>query len=328
MLNADMTITKIAVVGLSNAGKTTIIKVLQHEYQLLVNLQPTLGIERSEMDLFGIDLKIWDFGGQELYRTKYINDADMYFRGISHLYYVIDVQNSSLLNPNVQYFSEVANKIREYSPDAKLTLIFNKMDPIDIDSKQYEEWMKYKEKFLHAIDKLMRIFGNVGQIFETSSQDPLSILRAMTYPLFSVDEFRSNIGQLLSVFCRNYFIDFAILFEKSFFDLGYSHLKGITKQEMHKIFRDYYESFETKEAIPEFQIDLMYGDYSVISAKFEIMGDREPLKFFLVAGYKKHTNPMGEDKIKELIDRLKLDLQNLLQSVDLENIIYSIKLIQ
>lgn len=328
MLSADMVITKIAIVGLSNAGKTTIIKILQHEYQLLVNLQPTLGVDRSEMDLFGVNLKIWDFGGQELYRTKYINDADMYFRGISHVYYIVDVQDSSLLNQNIQYFSEVANKIREFSPDAKLTIIFNKMDPIDTDSKQYEEWCNYKERFLKSIDKLMRIFGNVGEIFETSSKDPLSVLRAMTYPLFSVDEFRSNVSQLLSVFCRNYFIDFAILFEKSFFDLGYSHLKGITKQEMHKIFKEYYESFETKEQIPEFQIDLMYRDCSVISAKFEIMGDREPLKFFLVAGYKKHTNPMGEEKIKELINRLKLDLQNLLQSVDLESIIYSIKLVQ
>ena len=43
--------TKIAILGLANAGKTSIIKVLTQEFDMLTSLRPTQSIERTTVEV-------------------------------------------------------------------------------------------------------------------------------------------------------------------------------------------------------------------------------------------------------------------------------------
>jgi len=67
---------KVIVVGLSNAGKTTILSKFGGQLGIkdLAKLKPTKGIERKEVKASNLSLKIWDFGGQQEYRNRYLNN--------------------------------------------------------------------------------------------------------------------------------------------------------------------------------------------------------------------------------------------------------------
>ena len=58
---------KIAICGLANAGKTTLIRTLQHKYHIGESLTPTRGVERNQITLFGQAALIWDLEWQGQY---------------------------------------------------------------------------------------------------------------------------------------------------------------------------------------------------------------------------------------------------------------------
>ena len=101
---------KIAVFGLGNAGKTSLVKVLLHEFESFGTLLPTKGVDRTQIPFFGREIYIWDFGGQEQYQEQYLNRAFAYFENIKYLFYVVDVQDIEKMQENIQYFEEILRK--------------------------------------------------------------------------------------------------------------------------------------------------------------------------------------------------------------------------
>ncbi|KAI4113865.1 MAG: hypothetical protein LQ348_002662 [Seirophora lacunosa] len=75
---------RILMLGLDNAGKTTIVKRLMHEDVNTVS--PTLGFIIRTIDYEGYKLNIWDVGGQKTLRTYWRN----YFEKTDALIWVVD----------------------------------------------------------------------------------------------------------------------------------------------------------------------------------------------------------------------------------------------
>src|SRR4030042_643204 len=61
---------KIILAGLDNAGKTSLLSVLQNKYSVIKNLLPTRGLSRETLEFFGMTLTAWDLGGEIAYREK------------------------------------------------------------------------------------------------------------------------------------------------------------------------------------------------------------------------------------------------------------------
>jgi len=146
---------KIVVMGMENAGKTTILNILTQESHKVPTqpplMNPTKGVERNSFTLFGKKTVIWDFGGQETYRNEYLANPEKYFHTIKFFYYVIDIQDYYRLIPSVMFFTGVFNKIKNYSPDAKIIFIFHKMDP------GYDPNVKnLKVQFLDKVEPLLQ----------------------------------------------------------------------------------------------------------------------------------------------------------------------------
>ena len=95
---------KLAILGLESAGKTSIVKVLTQEFDMLTTLKPTQSVERTIIEILGHDLVLWDFGGQKVYRNKYLSAPHLYFDKISFAYFVIDVLDRSALKDAINYF--------------------------------------------------------------------------------------------------------------------------------------------------------------------------------------------------------------------------------
>jgi len=122
---------KLVILGLENAGKTSIVDVLKQKTEVTLrkppDMNPTKGVERKS--LFQGSIMVWDLGGQEVYRNEYLKNPESYFKEISFCYYVVDIQDYYRLATSTMYFMGVFNLIKKYSPNARIVLLFHKMDP-------------------------------------------------------------------------------------------------------------------------------------------------------------------------------------------------------
>merc|ERR1719163_2544444 len=75
---------RILVVGLDNAGKTTILKAMSDEET--ENIMPTQGFNIKSLTQDGFKLNVWDIGGQREIRPYWKN----YFENTDGLVYVVD----------------------------------------------------------------------------------------------------------------------------------------------------------------------------------------------------------------------------------------------
>ncbi len=75
---------KLLVLGLDNAGKTTILKSISEEN--IKNIKPTEGFNMKNLAVEGVNLCVWDLGGQKVLREYWSN----YFDKTDALIYVID----------------------------------------------------------------------------------------------------------------------------------------------------------------------------------------------------------------------------------------------
>ena len=75
---------KLALVGLANAGKTTIL----YKFQLgtLVSSHPTIGSNVEEFVYHNVRLQVWDLGGQESLRSCWSN----YYPNSQGVIFVVD----------------------------------------------------------------------------------------------------------------------------------------------------------------------------------------------------------------------------------------------
>ena len=152
-MNESQKVVKVVIMGMENAGKTTIIDVLTEKIKETPitppNMIPTRDVARTLLEQKNI--VIWDFGGQELFRNTYISNPESYLRSISLVYYVVDVQDYYRHQSSIMYFIAVFKKILRYSPDAELCFLFHKMDP-NFDQKQKD----LKVKFLETVEPFLQ----------------------------------------------------------------------------------------------------------------------------------------------------------------------------
>ena len=88
-------ILKIGIVGLENAGKTTMIQTLRQNFKIALPLSrpPTKSVERTPVSIFGQETTIWDYGGQEVYRKICLENPERYLSELRYLFFVVDLQD-------------------------------------------------------------------------------------------------------------------------------------------------------------------------------------------------------------------------------------------
>ncbi|KAI5694090.1 hypothetical protein M8J76_002593 [Diaphorina citri] len=99
---------RILILGLDNAGKTTILKTLASED--ISHITPTQGFNIKSVQSEGFKLNVWDIGGQRKIRPYWRN----YFDNTDILIYVID-------SADVKRFEESGFELHELLSDEKLT---------------------------------------------------------------------------------------------------------------------------------------------------------------------------------------------------------------
>ncbi len=121
---------KILFAGLGNAGKTSILRVLDDNLEVIPKLAPTPGIEYNHYQFMGFDVSIWDAGGQSCYRSFYIRDYKKYFEATDLLFYVIDVQDKAQFQDSIGYLKDILGVFEKLSlKDTHVVIFLHKNDP-------------------------------------------------------------------------------------------------------------------------------------------------------------------------------------------------------
>lgn len=78
---------ELVVIGLENSGKSTLVSQLCNgEVQ---NCGPTIGVDIKNVKKGGLNMKVWDLGGQAQYRTEW----GKFLRGADAIIFVMDASN-------------------------------------------------------------------------------------------------------------------------------------------------------------------------------------------------------------------------------------------
>lgn len=135
---------RILMLGLDNAGKTTIVKKIMNED--VSSVSPTLGFIIKTVDYDGYKLNIWDVGGQKTLRTYWKN----YFEKTDTLIWVVDATDRERIDDCRRELEGLL--LEERLTGASLLVFKNKSDVpgsmtegevrqgLQLDSKKTHKW--------------------------------------------------------------------------------------------------------------------------------------------------------------------------------------------
>jgi GTPase SAR1 family protein len=194
--------TKFAIVGLSKAGKTSILKRCFEEHALneIEKITPTIMIAQDLIRVGHISkrISIWDFGGQKTFRNVYLQNPS-YFAKTKILLFVIDVLSSENFGEEREYFGSILKIFEELKKGGtfeppQMYVFIHKCDP---DKKD-----KINMKVARCLIEMMDLFGTGAHFYITSIYDASACRSLNNILFFSLPE------EIISqVFSKEFFED-------------------------------------------------------------------------------------------------------------------------
>lgn len=172
---------KIGFFGLDACGKTSFLQTLDQNtslmtYSLIVRPpKPTTGIERRTFEVLGETVVIWDYGGQDLYRQRYIaSKTDL--RGLSFAFFMLDIQDPERFDLAAKYFEELLAVSETLEEDeTKIAVCLHKTDPDLLGTSTLQDNIS-KASMLFT-----DIFPESTPFFLTSIYDEASLRRCFSF---------------------------------------------------------------------------------------------------------------------------------------------------
>jgi len=112
---------EIAVLGLSNAGKSSFVQVI-NTGTFEENMIPTVGFNMHKVQKGKVTIKIWDMGGQKKFRGMW----ERYCRGVSVIVFVVDSVDQKQFSAAAKELKTLATK--PALAHVPLLVLFNKND--------------------------------------------------------------------------------------------------------------------------------------------------------------------------------------------------------
>ncbi|TFG13769.1 MAG: hypothetical protein EU531_09575 [Promethearchaeota archaeon] len=137
-------IKKMLIMGLDKGGKTSIVLCLKgiKNVASFSSITPTKGISRETFRAYGSKFNVWDFGGQQQFRTDYIDNFKKNIIGVDKIIFVIDIQDNKRYELASQYLMKVIEKLQESKKtyDIDFSIFFHKYDPdLGMINKEFNE---------------------------------------------------------------------------------------------------------------------------------------------------------------------------------------------
>ncbi len=179
---------KILLVGLDNAGKSSIVNLVVKKMTDALTTVPTKSVDRSDIVILGQQVVIHDLGGQQKYRKKYIEGLT-FFESVDVLIYVLDLQDHDRYELALDYFDKALANINQLKLSPKLYVFLHKFD-----GTYLEDFKDVKTRTQVEVDSLKERFDDIAKkhglemedAFRTSVKDEWGCFVAFNKVWFSV----------------------------------------------------------------------------------------------------------------------------------------------
>ncbi|TFF90787.1 MAG: hypothetical protein EU548_01260 [Promethearchaeota archaeon] len=211
-------ILKLAFTGLDNAGKTSILNVLEKQYSKLSSMKPTTGVERRTVNVLGYRIVNWDLGGQQKYRDDYLDEEARVFEGTDLLFYVVDISSRERFYEALEYYKNVLWEVFESKKSETIPFIIiclHKFDPDLRDDKLVSENIDLAKNLFEENSK-----DYETKFFLTSIYDDWSILKAFSFGLQRLSSKLEILEKLLAAFAGETYSDALLLLDGSALPIG------------------------------------------------------------------------------------------------------------
>ncbi len=294
-----MALLKVVFLGIDNAGKSSILNIIEEKYSLVSNPAPTTRIERhDEFSIFGFDLISWDIPGQSVLREDYVLNMDRTLEETALIIYVVDIQDTSRIDESIEFFNQIITKLKKDKVFPHIFVFLHKIDP-DI---------KTSGEIVQNIEHVKDDFSNVSTDFKiefskTTIYDRWTLFLAFSYALKKLltQDKQLEVTQILQKFAsENNLMAVMLLDVKNFLLNEYlpDPAAEILLQDLALMCTfSYKTALENNLATNRVKVDL--DETTLLLHPIQING----MKFFLLA---KLTEPDQEisDHIDELASQL------------------------
>ncbi|MFX0084750.1 MAG: ADP-ribosylation factor-like protein [Candidatus Hodarchaeota archaeon] len=144
---------KISLVGLSGCGKTSIYSTTLGGMtpSEVRHLGPTVMYEVKTHNYLGLQISLWDFGGQEKYRQSYLETPKI-LANTTMLIFIIDLHHPEDFEKANDYFSAVYKAIKDEGGDPKIHIFYHKYDTEDYPEGQLQKNLEEAKKLPFIIE--------------------------------------------------------------------------------------------------------------------------------------------------------------------------------
>ena len=145
---------KVSLVGLSGCGKTSIYSTTLGGMtpSEVKHLGPTVMYEVKSHNYLGLQISLWDFGGQSEYRKNYLETPKL-LANTNLLIFVLDLHHPEDYEKANQYFTDVHAAIKEAGGSPRVFIFYHKFDTEEYPEEKLNENLT-KAKGLSIVKKL------------------------------------------------------------------------------------------------------------------------------------------------------------------------------
>ena len=152
---------KIIILGLAEAGKSTIVKSFTegHKSSQEGTYSATINYERKKYSFLGKELTVFDLGGQQSFIDRFTGSlAEFIFSEVKSFVFIIDVSKFEEISRAKYYLDLSVKNLIKYSPNASRYIFIHKIDLIKKEFVQEIE-KRYKEFLMDGISIDFKVYS-------------------------------------------------------------------------------------------------------------------------------------------------------------------------
>lgn len=299
---------KFAILGLDNAGKTSILTAFQKKYafeEKIRQLTPTISVKSSQFFFLNHMVAFHDYGGQIRYRERYLENAEFYLADMDLVFYVIDAQDPARFLESFEYAEMILRYMESINRVIPVVICVHKIDGVDPDELEIiiEDWEANLAENFPAW---------YFAVAETSIFDAQSIVRVMAFSLSLFIPAYESIGEVLHAAREEVGGISALLFTLSGELLNEAYADGMHPDQQARLFN------VIREDIAPFHR----------SKKLRALNKNEVLEFPTFEDYARRGvlvsdkyyvdlvfDPARRDRLDEVASTLRTQLQQLIEEI-------------
>ncbi|MHA1229419.1 MAG: ADP-ribosylation factor-like protein [Candidatus Helarchaeota archaeon] len=145
---------KISLVGLSGCGKTSIYATTFafKKPEETEKFAPTVMYEVRNHPYLGLNVSIFDFGGQEQYRESYLEKTEV-FKETDILIPIVDLHDRDSFQEAANYFSRIVEAFKSFEKRPKVVIFYHKYDSKNFEKELLEVNYQEAKKLIGEIFK-------------------------------------------------------------------------------------------------------------------------------------------------------------------------------